>query len=70
MISHRCKNCQWWDSTHHAIVHIPIKLGKTTPGICRKHKPAALRIEPYVYGVQPVMDADEFCGEFRQEAGA
>ena len=67
MISHRCKHCLWWDSTHHATADIPIKLGKTTPGICRKHKPGALHIEHHFYGVQPVMDADEFCGEFRPE---
>jgi len=45
-----------------------MELGKTDVGFCRKHKPGSLRIGSYFYGVQPVMDADEFCGEFRAEA--
>ena len=67
MIAHRCKKCQWWDNVHPAVALIPIELGKTNPGFCRKHKPGALRIGNTFYGVQPVMDADEFCAEFRPE---
>lgn len=40
---------------------------KTNPGYCRKHKPGGLRIGNYFYGVHPVVDAEEFCGEFRRE---
>ena len=69
MIAYRCKNCLWWDNTHPAVAGIPIELGKTMPGICRKHKPGGLKIGQHFYGVQPVMDADEFCGEFRQDEG-
>ena len=66
MISHRCKNCIWWDCEHESVASIPAKLGKKTLGFCRKHKPGAMRIEMHYYGVQPVMDADEFCGEYRE----
>jgi hypothetical protein len=65
----RCGNCKWWDNTHQAVADIPIQLGKAEPGFCRKHKPGGLRIEYHFYGVQPVMDAEEFCGEFRQKEG-
>jgi hypothetical protein len=67
MIGHHCKNCLWWDQAHPATATIPRELGKTSPGICRKHKPGSLRIGQHFYGVQPVTDADEFCGEFRQD---
>ena len=66
MISHRCKNCIWWDNQHPSVAHIPPELNKTSLGFCRKHRPGSLRIGSYFYGVQPVMDADEFCGEFRE----
>ena len=69
MISHRCKNCLWWDSEHPSVAHIPPELHKTRCGLCRKHKPGSLRIGNYCYGVQTIMDADEFCGEFRAEKG-
>jgi len=68
VIDHRCRNCIWWDNQHPAVEHIPIELYKTEPGFCRKHKPGLLHIGKYYYGAQPVMDADEFCGEFRAEA--
>lgn len=43
-------------------------LEKNVPGLCRKHKPGAIAIDKYYYGVQPIMDANEFCGEFREDA--
>ena len=67
MIVNRCRNCMWWDNEHLSVQNIPIELGKTEPGFCRKHKPGSLRIGQHFYGVQPVTDADEFCGEFRKE---
>ncbi len=69
MIGYQCKACIWWDSEHESIVLIPKYPGKPNPGICRKHKPGAIQVNGYYYGVQPVMDADEFCGEFRKEGG-
>jgi hypothetical protein len=67
VIEHRCKRCIWWDDRHRAVEYIPIQLHKTSPGICRKHKPGSLRIGEHFYGVQPITDADDFCGEFRKE---
>jgi hypothetical protein len=68
MIGHRCGACIWWDNQHPGVANIPIELDKANPGFCRKHKPGALRISYWFYGVQPVMDAGEFCGEFRGES--
>lgn len=67
MVGHRCKRCIWWDSVHEMVVLIPPMHGKKTMGFCRKHKPGAVQVQSYYYGVQPVMDAEEFCGEFREE---
>ena len=67
MIGHRCKNCIWWDNQHSFVATIEPALSKKAPGICRKHKPGSIKIGVVFYGVQPVMDADDFCGEFRPE---
>lgn len=67
MIKNRCVRCTWWDNQHDAVKLIPLLQGKKNPGICRKHKPGAIQIQNHYYGVQPVMDADEFCGEFRED---
>lgn len=69
MISHRCKNCIWWDNEHESVKLIPTIPGKSDMGFCRKHKPGAIQIKNTFYGVQPVMDAEEFCGEFRKDEG-
>jgi hypothetical protein len=66
MIEYRCADCIWWDSEHETVKLIPQALGKKRLGFCRKHKPGSLRIGDYYYGVQPVTDAEEFCGEFRK----
>lgn len=68
MVDHRCRNCIWWDNQHPSVELVVQELGKTTLGFCRKHKPVPLKIGNVLYGAQPVMDADEFCGEFRAEA--
>lgn len=67
MIDKRCKKCLWWDNEHSSVKVIPIELNKKDPGFCRKHKPGSLRIGQYFYGVQPVTDGNEFCGEHRAE---
>lgn len=67
MFSPRCRKCGWWDNVHPSVAAIPLELNKRDQGICRKHAPGSLRIGDYFYGVQPVMDGDEFCGEFREE---
>lgn len=66
MISHRCRRCIWWDNQHPSVALIPGVPGKTELGFCRKHKPGTVLLGSHYYGVQPVMDADEFCGEFRE----
>jgi hypothetical protein len=67
MIAHRCKNCIWWDDREEFVRFIPKYEGKANPGFCRKHKPGAVSIKNFYYGVQPIMDAEEFCGEYRKE---
>jgi len=57
----------WYDDVHSSVQFIPQIDWKTNPGFCRKKRPAAILIEKNHIGVQPVMDADEFCGEFKQE---
>ena len=66
MITHRCHNCIWWDNQHPMVAFVPTIPGKLSLGFCRKHKPGAEKVAGFYYGVQPVMDADEFCGEFRE----
>ena len=65
MITHRCKNCLWFDDKHPSVQFLPKIDWKQHPGFCRKHKPGAIMVDKSHVGVQPVMDADEFCGEFR-----
>ena len=65
MIEHRCERCIWWDNRPERIEGVPVELNKTDIGFCRKHKPGGLRIGQYYYGVQPITDGQEFCGEFR-----
>lgn len=67
MIGHKCMNCLWWDDKHEVVKTVPRELCKTTPGICRKHKPGAIQVGQFYYGVQPIMDANDFCGEFRED---
>ncbi len=67
MISHRCKLCLWWDNEHIRLQHMDKIEWIPTPGICRKHKPASMNVKGIHIGTQPIMDADDFCGEFRED---
>lgn len=67
MKNHKCKDCAWWDDRHPFVETVPHKLCKKLPGICRKHKPGVVSINNYHYGIQPVTDAHDFCGEFRKD---
>ena len=69
MITHRCKNCIWWDSEHESVALIPAFPGKGVVGFCRKHRPGSILLNQHYYGIQPVMDSEEFCGEFREDKG-
>ena len=63
----QCRNCEWWDNTHIRVKSFPKLEWLPEPGLCRKNKPGAQQIEKTIYvGVQPFMDANDFCGEFRQ----
>lgn len=42
------------------------QLGKRVLGFCRKHKPGGLKIGHHFYGVWPLTDEADFCGEFRE----
>jgi len=67
MIGYRCKDCLWWDNEHLSVTFIAMVEWKPNPGFCRKKRPGAILIEQSHIGVQPVMDADEFCGEFKED---
>lgn len=67
MIGHRCKNCLWWDHDHTRVRQAPVVPGIPHPGLCRKHKPGAYALGNVHVGVQPIMDAEDFCGEFRED---
>ena len=69
MINYRCKACLWFDNNHESVILIPAIPGKSHLGFCRKHKPGAIQIKSHYYGIQPVMDGEEFCGEFRKDEG-
>ena len=62
MKSYRCKGCYWWDHEHKSLVEVAPDLG-----YCRKHKPIAVHREGKYYGSWPLVDASDFCGEFRLE---
>ena len=62
MVTHRCKNCIWWDNQHGGLEEY-----KPYGGYCRKHKPiSVLKGERYI-GEWPIVDENDFCGEFRGE---
>jgi len=64
----RCRLCIWWDCEHERIKVAPQISGIGVAGLCRKHKPGSERVEAgYYLGVQPIMDAEDYCGEFREE---
>ena len=69
MNQRKCKRCLWWDALHERVKAAPPIPGIASPGLCRKHKPGSERVQQgYYLGVQPMMDADDYCGEFREEA--
>lgn len=65
MIKHRCRNCIWWDNQHLSIKSVPAIRGKKVLGFCRRRRAGSFRVGENFYGVHPVMDANEFCGEFK-----
>lgn len=67
MINHRCRKCLWWDNEHISVKSIPITTEKPNPGFCRKKIPNVVLFKEHHMGIQPVMDADEFCGNFKED---
>jgi len=67
MIDYRCKNCLWFDNEHKSINLVPLIPGKYEIGFCRKKIPGVINIKNYFYGIQPVRDGNEFCGEFKED---
>ena len=67
MISNRCKNCLWWDNEHISVTEIPKIVGKPFPGFCRKKRPNVIGFKDHHLGAQPVMDENEFCGEYKED---
>jgi len=66
MIGHRCKNCLWWDHQHERLKNENIP---STYGFCRKHKPAIVGSKGWHWGAWPLVDENDFCGEFRLDEG-
>lgn len=54
-----CGKCLWWDSEHD---RVPI----VGAGFCRKHKPAGQNKAGELWGVWPLTDKNDFCGEFKE----
>ena len=67
MIGHKCLNCLWWDNQHVSVQSIPVTVEKPNAGFCRKKAPNVILYSKHHFGAQPVMDAEEFCGNFRED---
>lgn len=68
MIGYRCKNCLWWDNQHEGVKYIPLIDWKATPGFCRRRRAGVVGLgKSHHMGIHPIMDADEFCGEFKKD---
>jgi len=63
MVTHRCKNCIWYDTEHESLKKVVGDLG-----YCRKHKPIVFERSGKYYGGFPLLDKNDFCGEFRGES--
>lgn len=65
MIGNRCHSCLWWDCVHESIG----EYRKQGFGYCRKHKPVIYGKENRHWGGWPLVDKNDFCGEFREDIG-
>lgn len=63
----KCKNCRWFDNIHESLKLVPNLEGKYSIGYCRKHKPMVYGKGAYYYSGWPVVDVDDYCGEFRKK---
>jgi len=65
MVGYRCMNCMWFDNQHESLKQACF--ADKPRGYCRKHKPGIIQTKAYYYGVWPLVDPLDFCGEFRQD---
>jgi hypothetical protein len=59
----RCADCLWFDRSHQTLKDAPKELG-----YCRKKYPVVFAREGRYYGGWPLVEQDDFCGEFREDA--
>ena len=67
MIGHRCSSCIWFDCVHDSLRDIKLMPGKFSIGYCRKHFPGSIGFEGKHWGIWPLVDIKDFCGEFRKQ---
>ena len=67
MIGYRCQKCTWWDNRKEFAMHLPVIPDKPKAGFCRRRKAPAITYEKILVGMHPVHDAEEFCGEFKED---
>jgi hypothetical protein len=63
MVDYRCQHCRWFDKQHKSL---PVE---TAPdlGYCRKHRPVIYGKHGRHYGGWPLVDINDFCGEYRAD---
>ncbi len=69
MISNRCHKCLWFDREHISLREV-VNGKNAVPenfGYCRKHKPMVFSDKGRYYGGWPLVDINDFCGEFRKD---
>ena len=64
MIGHKCRDCLWWDNQHK---RVKLQSDDSDHGFCRKHKPVIFSCNNIYYGGWPLVEKNDFCGEFRKE---
>lgn len=64
MVNYKCSDCKWFDKAHMSLSEFPNNFG-----YCRKHKPVIYSYsnQNIYYGGWPLVDINDFCGEFRQD---
>ena len=60
MVDSRCIKCMWYDNVHESLEE-----WKEHNGYCRKHKPIPCLQSNRYYGLWPIVNEFDFCGEFR-----
>ncbi len=57
----KCFDCRWSDFKHNRLKDV-----EGNYGYCRKHKPIPQGMHGRYYGAWPLVDINDYCGEFRQ----